>query len=87
MRPSLALSSGLASARPDNLIRKVLEGAHSALSRDLGAMPAFADVFDDAQVAALARYLRARFASDAPPWPALEPDTARIRAALDANRY
>jgi len=82
VRPSLAVSSALASARPDNLIRTVLEGAHSALSRDLGAMPAFAEALDDAQIAALSQYLRARFAADAPPWPKLSEEAARIRAVL-----
>jgi nicotinate dehydrogenase subunit B len=89
VRPSLAVASAMASARPDNLIRTILEGARSALSRDLGAMPAFAPVFDNQQVAALARYLRARFASEAAPWPTLVDETARIRAslALEAGRY
>jgi nicotinate dehydrogenase subunit B len=82
VRPSLAVASALTSARPDNLIRTILEGAHSALSRDLGAMPAFAEAFDDSQIAALAQYLRARFASEAAPWQGLSSDAARIRAAL-----
>ena len=80
VRPSLALSSALSSNQPNNLIRVVLEGAHSPLARDLGAMPAFASAFDDAQVAALARYLRARFASDAAPWADLTAQAARLRA-------
>jgi nicotinate dehydrogenase subunit B len=45
-------------------------------------MPAFAEAFDDSQVAALAQYLRARFASEAAPWPGLSSEAARIRAAL-----
>ena len=86
VRPSLAVSSALASERPDNLIRTVLEGAHSALSRDLGAMPAFAEAFDDSQIAALTRYLRARFASEAPAWRDPGAEAARIRATLAAER-
>jgi nicotinate dehydrogenase subunit B len=86
VRPSLAVSSALSSGRPDNLIRTVLEGAHSALSRDLGAMPAFADALDDSQIAALTNYLRARFASQAPAWRDLAGEAARIRAALASER-
>ena len=79
VRPSLAVSSAVASTRPDNLIRSVLEGARSALSRDLGAMPAFKGAFDDSQIAALANYLRARFAAEAPPWQDLAGEAARVR--------
>lgn len=85
VRPSLALSAALASKRPDNMLRVILEGAHSPLARDLGAMPAFAEAFDDSQIAALAKYLRARFAPEAPPWGDLMGDAARLRAALAAT--
>jgi len=43
-------------------------------------MPAYADTFDDRQIADLVRYLRARFAPGKPPWPKLESDVARVRA-------
>lgn len=81
-RPSLALVSALASERPDNLVRTILEGARSTLSRRVGAMPAFADHYDDAQVVELVRYLRARFAADRPAWGGLETTVARIRSSL-----
>jgi mono/diheme cytochrome c family protein len=42
-------------------------------------MPGFAGALDDAQVAALADYMRARFAH-APPWRDVGRDAARIRA-------
>lgn len=81
-RPSLALVTALASERPDTLVRTILEGARSSLSRDLGAMPAFADHFDDAQVVELVRYLRGRFAADARPWGDLAAAVARVRRGL-----
>lgn len=79
VRPSLAVLSALTSDLPDNLVRTILEGARSSLSRDLGAMPAFADHLDDAQVVELVRYLRARFASEAGPWEDLPATVARVR--------
>ncbi|OYX82578.1 MAG: hypothetical protein B7Y84_19455, partial [Azorhizobium sp. 32-67-21] len=63
------------------LIRVILEGIPSPAARDLGDMPAFRDSLDDGQVAALVRYIRAKFAPDAPAWHGLEADVARLRAA------
>ncbi len=76
----LALSSKLHSAQPDNLLRVILEGVREPASRELGFMPAFRDALDDAQVARLAAYMRARFASGQPPWRDLEAASARLRA-------
>src|SRR5690606_26141278 len=64
----LALSSSLGSARPDNLLRTILEGVREPATRDIGYMPAFGEALDDHQIAELAGYMRARFAPDAPPW-------------------
>jgi nicotinate dehydrogenase subunit B len=77
----LALSTKLHSARPDNLLRVILEGVRDPASRELGFMPAFRDAFDDAQVARLAAHLRQRFAPDKPAWADLEAASARLRAA------
>jgi nicotinate dehydrogenase subunit B len=76
----LALSSKLHSAQPDNLLRVILEGVREPASRELGFMPAFRDALDDAQVARLAAYMRARFAPAQPPWGGLEAASARLRA-------
>ena len=77
----LALNSNLTSDRPDNLLRTILEGVREPATKDIGFMPAFRDALDDAQVAELAAYMRARFAPQAAPWPALADDVARVRAA------
>ena len=61
----LALNSNLTSARPDNLLRTILDGVREPASRDIGFMPAFRDALDDAQIAELAGYMRARFAPQA----------------------
>jgi nicotinate dehydrogenase subunit B len=76
----LALSTKLASARPDNLLRTVLEGVRTPATRDIGFMPAFAEAYDDRQLVELASYLRRRYAPDQPPWPDLPAAVKRIRA-------
>ena len=77
----LALSSKLTSARPDNLLRSILDGVRDPATKDIGFMPAFRDALDDAQIAELAGYMRARFAPDEPAWPDLPSEVARIRAS------
>jgi nicotinate dehydrogenase subunit B len=77
----LALNGKLTSARPDNLLRTVLDGVREPVSRDIGFMPAFRDALDDAQIAELAGYMRARFAPQEPPWEDLRGSIARARAA------
>ncbi|MEJ8816166.1 molybdopterin cofactor-binding domain-containing protein [Variovorax ureilyticus] len=77
----LALNSNLTSARPDNLLRTILGGVREPASRDIGFMPAFREVLDDAQIAELAGYMRARFAPQEPAWQDLRGSVARVRAA------
>ncbi len=80
VRPALALNTNVHAARPDNLIRVILEGIPSPAARDLGDMPAFRDSLDDSQVAALVRYIRATFAPDASAWEGLEGRVSQLRA-------
>jgi nicotinate dehydrogenase subunit B len=77
----LALNSNLTSARPDNLLRTILDGVREPASRDIGFMPGFRGVLDDRQIAELAGYMRARFAPQEPAWANLPADVARVRAA------
>ncbi|WP_440533144.1 molybdopterin cofactor-binding domain-containing protein [Variovorax sp. YR566] len=77
----LALNSNLTSARPDNLLRTILDGVREPASRDIGFMPAFREVLDDRQIAELAGYMRTRFAPQEPAWANLPADVARVRAA------
>ena len=80
-RPALALNTNVHAVRPDNLIRVILEGIPKPAAPELGDMPAFRDSLDNAQVADLVRYMRAKFAPDAPAWEGLEGTVARLRAA------
>ncbi|MGI4779426.1 MAG: molybdopterin cofactor-binding domain-containing protein [Janthinobacterium lividum] len=75
----LALNSNLTSDRPDNLLRTILDGVRAPATKDIGFMPAFRDALDDAQIAELAGYMRARFAPQAAPWPGLAKEVARVR--------
>jgi nicotinate dehydrogenase subunit B len=77
----LALNSSLTSARPDNLLRTILDGVREPASRDIGFMPAFREALDDRQIAELAGYMRARFAPQEPAWANLPAEVARVRAA------
>ncbi len=97
---SLALSSKLSAARPDNLLRTIFEGAQApaavrarALASgpavaasataseafDVMSMPGFSGSMSDRQVAELAAYLRARFASQQAGWSGLSEAAARAR--------
>jgi nicotinate dehydrogenase subunit B len=82
----LALNSNLTSTRPDNLLRTILDGVREPASRDIGFMPAFRDALDDAQIAELAGYMRARFAPQEPPWADLPQSVARVRATAAGAR-
>jgi nicotinate dehydrogenase subunit B len=86
VRPSLAVNTGVHADRPDNLLRVILEGIMDPAHAELGTMPPFGRVYSDRQVAELARYVRARFAPDAPPWADLDHAVARARASSDAPR-
>ncbi|MDX7951761.1 cytochrome c, partial [Lichenihabitans sp. Uapishka_5] len=82
VRPALALNTGVHADRPDNLTRVILEGITEPAHSALGAMPGFATTYSDAQVSALLRYIRARFAPEAAPWARVEASVARVRATL-----
>jgi nicotinate dehydrogenase subunit B len=85
-RPSLALSSAVHAARPDNLIRIVLQGSLvSAQAGRPGGMPSFATSLNDRQLTDLVAYLRARFASDKPDWRDVGSVLKRLRAAHVSN--
>ncbi len=80
-RPSLALNSNVHAASPDTLIRVILQGIEPPALPTLGAMPAFRDSLDDAQVVELVRFIRDQFAPDGPPWTGLAERVAQLRRA------
>ena len=79
VRPSLALNSAVHAEKPDTVLRVILDGARPEGLGELGAMPAFRHHLDDAQIADLTAYLRARFAPDKPAWTGLREASARLR--------
>ncbi len=76
----LDLDSNLSSARPDNLVRVILDGIREPASRETGFMPAFRNSLDDRQIADLANYLRQRYAPERASWSLRAQDIARLRA-------
>ena len=81
----LALNSNLHSTRPDNLIRNILDGIRTPASADIGFMPAFRHSLSDEQIAALAGYMRSRYAPGQPAWPDLAQAVSRARALPPAH--
>jgi nicotinate dehydrogenase subunit B len=81
----LALNSNLYSARPDNLIRVILDGIRQPASADIGFMPAFRNSLNDDQIVELARYMRSRYAVAEPAWPNLRQAVSRLRALPQAH--
>ena len=83
VRPSLALTTAIHADAPDTVVRVILEGFRAPEGLEgLGAMPAFLHHLDDAQVADLATYLRARFAPERQAWTNLGETAARLRKPL-----
>ena len=76
----LALASKLHAQQPDNLLRVMLDGIRDPATRDIGFMPGFRDSLTDAQLAALAGYMRQRYAPGRAAWPDLQASVARLRA-------
>ncbi|WP_263263497.1 cytochrome c [Pseudomonas sp. RIT-PI-S] len=66
-RPALAATSALQAGSPRNFLKTVLEGIPAATGLPGPVMPPFADSLDDAQLGALAAYLRER-ARPGQPW-------------------
>jgi len=81
----LALNSNLHSTRPDNLVRNILDGLRTPASADVGFMPAFRHSLSDEQIAALAGYMRSRYAPGQPAWPDIAPTVSRLRALPPAH--
>ena len=76
----LALNPNLHSARPDNLLRTILDGIWQPAFPEIGHMPAFRHALDDAQIAELAAWMRQRYAPGQAPWADLPAQVARLRA-------
>ncbi|MDP3607263.1 MAG: cytochrome c, partial [Polaromonas sp.] len=75
----LALNSKIHSARPDNLLRVILDGIREPASPAIGFMPAFRHSLSDAQIAELAAYMRSRYAPGRAAWDDLPAAVSRLR--------
>jgi mono/diheme cytochrome c family protein len=75
---NLRLSTGISSPDPRNLANTILTGVPPVQGERSPIMPGFAASMDDAQIAVLMDYLRARF-STAPAWTGLEQTIAQAR--------
>lgn len=77
-RPSLATSSAVNASTPRNTIQMMLQGVAWNGEDAMHYMPAFAQAFDDQQLADLAAYLRATY-SRQPPWTGVQDTIAKLR--------
>ena len=77
-RPSLALSSTVTAPTPRNAIQVILYGLQPQPGEAGPWMPGFAASLDDAQVAAVLSYVRARF-TDRPAWTGVVESVHQIR--------
>lgn len=80
----LTLSTAVTGPDPRNLIHIVLDGIRPQHSEPGAIMPGFAPVMNDAQVAALAAYLREALGK-APAWSDVEATVRRIRQGKEAS--
>lgn len=84
-RSPLALATAVAGERPDNLIQVLLQGMPLEAGRPTGQasryMPPFASALNDAQIAAIAAYVRVEIAKR-PAWPDVEKRAASLRKAV-----
>jgi mono/diheme cytochrome c family protein len=77
----LSLSSSLSLSKPGNLIRIVLQGMAPPDGERGSFMPGYSGAFTDAQVAAIATYLRAAY-TDRPAWKDVEREVRKQRQQL-----
>ena len=78
--PSLALSSTVNAPTPRGVIQMILNGIPWREGRAAPYMPSFGGALTDAQVAAIATYLRTTY-SDKPAWTDVQSEVAKVRGA------
>ena len=80
LRPELGLNSALSAADPSNLVQVILHGVSTRDGMAGVMMPGYGRTMGDADIAALAGYLRSSRTAQ-PPWPDLQNQVAAIRQA------
>ncbi|AGT08315.1 c-type cytochrome [Paracoccus aminophilus] len=83
MRPLLGINSSVRLSDPSNLIRVMLKGISVKEGSGGVVMPSYGQVYSDAQIAAIANYLRKDLAG-LEPWPDLALSVAQIRGGETA---
>lgn len=83
-RPDLGINSATRLGDPSNLIHVMLDGVPSKEGSHGIVMPAYRNAFDDAQIAAIAEYLRAS-RTDLPAWPNLQARVTELRAYVGTH--
>lgn len=78
LRPELALNSALTSSDPTNFLQVVVHGVGVAEGIPDTMMPPFAAALSDAEIEALAQYLRSSM-TDQPPWADLSKHIIAVR--------
>jgi mono/diheme cytochrome c family protein len=81
---ALGYSSSMTDTTPTNLIRVTLDGIYPREGEKGEVMPAFRGAFDDAQLASLIAFLRARF-SHAPPWQDVGSEIAKAKRERESE--
>lgn len=77
-RAPLSLVTSVQASESRNAVMAILQGLRTSTVEQRPFMPGFADALSDAQVAALAAYVRTRF-TDQPPWSDVERSVAAAR--------
>jgi mono/diheme cytochrome c family protein len=75
---SLGQHTSIHAPDPRNILHVIVEGIHPPEGTVGAIMPGFADTLNDAQIAEIVSYLRARFSSG-PQWSNVANEIARIR--------
>ena len=81
---ALGYSTSMADTTPTNLIRVTLDGIYPREGEKGEVMPAFRGALDDAQLASLIAFLRARF-SHAPPWQDVGGEVAKAKRERESE--
>ena len=79
----LELSSAVLASDARNLLHAVMQGVRGSTEQGPPLMPGFEAVLNDRQLAALAEYVRSRFAADLAPWKDISSNIAAIRGEAD----
>ena len=77
-RAPLSLVTSVQAGESRDTVMAILQGLRSSTAEQRPFMPGFSDALGDAQVAAVAAYVRARF-TNRPPWEDLEHSVATAR--------